>query len=148
MKRLGKTLSSAFAVLVLVVVSGITFTIGWRPFIGPRTRPLTARKFQSTPERLTRGKYLVMSVTDCMGCHAEHDWTAHDAPMLPTHRCGPGHEFAQGFPPGRCITAESPATQPAQSTAAYSAIRFAIRSWAWMETLEAAALCGACRSGI
>ena len=66
MNKLGKTLGVVFAVLVLVVVSGITFTIGWRPFIGPRTRPLTARKFQSTPERLARGKYLVLNVTDCM----------------------------------------------------------------------------------
>jgi hypothetical protein len=52
MNKLGKTLGVAFAVLALVVAAVITFTIGWRPFIGPRTRPLTARKFQSTPERL------------------------------------------------------------------------------------------------
>ncbi len=83
MNKLGKTLGVALAVLVLVLVAGITFTIGWRPFIGPRARPLTARKFQSTPERLARGGYLVQHVCDCMGCHAEHDWTAHDAPILP-----------------------------------------------------------------
>jgi hypothetical protein len=53
MNKLGKTLGVAFAVLALVVAAVITFTIGWRPFIGPRTRPLTARKFQSTPERFS-----------------------------------------------------------------------------------------------
>ncbi|HXW89689.1 MAG TPA: c-type cytochrome [Terriglobales bacterium] len=51
--------------------------------IGPRARPLTAEKFQSTPKRLARGEYLAQNVVDCMGCHAEHDWTAHDAPVLP-----------------------------------------------------------------
>jgi len=61
MNKLGKTLGVALAVLVLVVAAGITFTIGWRPFIGPRTRPLTALKFQSTPERLARGQYLVLN---------------------------------------------------------------------------------------
>jgi hypothetical protein len=67
MNKLGKTLGVLVALLVFVVAVGITFTIGWRPFIGPRTRPLTALKFQSTPERLARGKYLVLNVTDFMG---------------------------------------------------------------------------------
>ena len=38
---------------------GSRLTIGWRPFIGPRVRPLTSRVFERTPERLARGKYLV-----------------------------------------------------------------------------------------
>ena len=99
MKRLGMTLSWAFAVLVLVLVAGITFTIGWHPFIGPRARPLTARKFQSTPQRLARGEYLVEHASDCMGCHSEHDWTAHDAPVLPNTR-GAGQDMSvlKGLP--------------------------------------------------
>ncbi len=99
MKKLGKTLGAAFVLLVLVLVAGITFTIGWRPLIGPRTRPLTARKFQSTPERLARGQYLVLNVTDCMGCHAEHYWTAHDAPILP-NTLGAGQDMShlKGLP--------------------------------------------------
>jgi hypothetical protein len=55
MNRLGKTLSLVFAALVLVFAAGITFTAGWHPFIGPRARSATARKFQSTPQRLARG---------------------------------------------------------------------------------------------
>ena len=99
MNKLGKTLGVVFAVLVLVVAAGITFTIGWRPFIGPRTRPLNARRFQSTPERLARGQYLVLNVTDCMSCHAEHDWTAHDAPILPnTVGAGQDMNMLKGFP--------------------------------------------------
>jgi len=47
-------------VLVLVVLAGvgISATIGWRPFIGPKKRALTDRKFDATPERLKRGEYL------------------------------------------------------------------------------------------
>ena len=99
MKRLAKTLACVFAVLVLVLVASISLTIGWRPFIGPRARPLTARKFQSTPQRLARGEYLVEHVCDCMSCHAEHDWTTHDAPMVPK-ALGAGQDMnvLKGFP--------------------------------------------------
>ena len=99
MNRLTKTLGSTFAALAAVLVVGITFTIGWHPFIGPRARPLTARKFQTTPERLVRGQYLALNVTDCMGCHAEHDWTAHGAPILPnTLGAGQDMNILKGFP--------------------------------------------------
>jgi hypothetical protein len=60
--------------LASIVVIAITYTIGWRPFLGPRSRSLTARKFEATPERLARGRYLANGVTGCMHCHSEHDW--------------------------------------------------------------------------
>jgi hypothetical protein len=92
--RLGKTLGLVFAVLVLVLAAGVTFAIGWR-----RARALTARKFGSTPARLARGEHLVRDVTNCMACHAEHDWTAHDAPILPnTPGAGQGMNFLKGLP--------------------------------------------------
>ena len=99
MSRLGKTLGLVVAALVLILAAGITFTVGWHPFIGPRARPLITRKFQSTPQRLARGEYLVRNVTACMGCHAEHDWTAHDAPVLP-NGLGAGQDMniIKGFP--------------------------------------------------
>ena len=99
MKRLGKILAWTVVALLVVLAIGITFTIGCRPFIGPRARPLTSRKFESTPARLARGAYLVNSVTDCMGCHAEHDWTKHDAPILPgTLGAGQDMNLLKGFP--------------------------------------------------
>ena len=67
----------------LLLVVGISLTIGWRPLIGPRARPLTNRKFESSPQRLARGKYLVEAVGGCMTCHAPRDGTKHDAPILP-----------------------------------------------------------------
>jgi hypothetical protein len=99
LKRLGRLLAWIAVVLAVVLAMGVTFTIGWRPFIGPRARTLTTRKFEGTPGRLARGEYLVQRVTDCMGCHAEHDWTAHDAPILPgTLGSGQDMNILKGFP--------------------------------------------------
>ena len=49
------------ALLVLIVVA-IPFTIGLRPILGAKARALTDRRFESTPERLERGHYLVSAV--------------------------------------------------------------------------------------
>ena len=69
--------------LVAMLIVGISLTIGWRPFLGPRARALTDRKFEPTSQRLARGKYLVEGVAACMTCHAPRDWRKHDAPILP-----------------------------------------------------------------
>ncbi len=88
MKKARKILGIGLLVLVVLLAVGITFTIGWRPFIGPRKRALTNRKFESTPERQARGRYLVLGVLGCENCHSRKDWSKHGAPMLP------GTEFA------------------------------------------------------
>jgi len=64
--------ATVFLILALLIV-GITFTVGWRPFIGPKTRPLTNRTFEATPARLERGTYLVNAVYGCFVCHSERD---------------------------------------------------------------------------
>lgn len=69
--------------LAILLAIAITFTIGWRPFIGPRARPLTSRTFERTPQRWTRGKYIVENWAACVDCHSPHDWSKHDAPILP-----------------------------------------------------------------
>jgi len=49
----------------------------------PAMRPIdAAKKFESTPERLERGKYLVTAEANCLFCHSEHDWKTHGAPDL------------------------------------------------------------------
>lgn len=85
--------------LVVVLAVGITATIGWRPFIGPRSRPLTSRVFERTPERLARGKYLAEGLNNCMDCHSPHDWTKHDSPITPGME-GAGEDFSilKGLP--------------------------------------------------
>ena len=81
MSRLGKGLLSGFLALLVIIACGITFTIGWRPFIGPNARPLTDRKFESTPQRLERGKYIANTLSGCIYCHSPHDWKATDTPI-------------------------------------------------------------------
>jgi mono/diheme cytochrome c family protein len=67
--------------LLAILAGGITATVGWRPFLGPRARALTDRKLERTPERLVRGRYLVESVTGCVYCHSELDWSARGFPV-------------------------------------------------------------------
>jgi hypothetical protein len=102
MKKLGKVLLIVFCVLVVAAAAGITFTIGWRPFIGPKARPLTSRKFESTPQRLARGHYLATAVSGCSFCHSEHDWQAAGQPILPG-REGAGEPIPFEDLPGRVV---------------------------------------------
>jgi mono/diheme cytochrome c family protein len=85
--------------LVLILAVGITATIGWRPFLGPRSRPLTSRVFERTPERWARGKYLVEGVNSCMLCHSPREWTKHDAPIVAgMEGAGQDMSFLKGLP--------------------------------------------------
>jgi mono/diheme cytochrome c family protein len=58
-------------VLLTALAVLITLTIGWRPLLGARSRPLTSRSFERTSERLQRGKYLVQGVVLCFDCHSQ-----------------------------------------------------------------------------
>jgi len=78
-----KTLGKILLVLCLLLAVAITFTIGWHPFIGPRARATTNRQFERTPERLARGRYLVVGLAGCESCHSPKDWKTHGAPNLP-----------------------------------------------------------------
>jgi mono/diheme cytochrome c family protein len=102
MKKLLNVLKWLLPALGAVVVAGISLTIGWRPFIGPRARPLTTRRFAPTPQRLARGTYLVTHVTPCMECHAPHRWAEHDAPVE-ANMLGAGQEIPMKGLPGRVV---------------------------------------------
>jgi mono/diheme cytochrome c family protein len=101
MKRAVKIVGISLAIIVVLLAVAITFTISWRPFIGPKARPLTDRKFESTPERLARGQYLTENVLDCFACHSQHDWTKHDAPEIPGTRAGGQAPFPLEGLPGK-----------------------------------------------
>ncbi len=94
MKRFFKIFAITVVCLAAVLAVGITLTIGWRPIIGPRARPLTNRVFERTPERWARGKYIVESEAACADCHSPHDWSQHDAPILPGME-GAGRDFTE-----------------------------------------------------
>lgn len=63
---------AVFSIGALLILA-ITATVGWRPFIGPASRPLTSRTFESTPARLERGRYLFHGLAGCPICHGEWD---------------------------------------------------------------------------
>ena len=67
--------------LVMLAAVAVPLTIGVRPIIGPRARALTDRRFDATPARLERGRYLATSVNGCVTCHGELDWQAPGFPV-------------------------------------------------------------------
>jgi len=98
MKRFWSRLGIGLLILAVVLIAAISLTIGWRPFLGPRARALTDRKFDSTPERLARGRYLANAVSGCIFCHSEHDWKAPGDPELES-KLGAGQVFfVDGLP--------------------------------------------------
>jgi hypothetical protein len=83
MKVFLKWTSISVFIVAVLLATAITATIGWRPILGPKYRYVSNRKFEATPQRLARGRYLMTSVSACFGCHSEHDWKSHGAPMVP-----------------------------------------------------------------
>jgi hypothetical protein len=80
-KRWPKILCMLAVVLFVGIVGAVVKIGGLRAFLGPRARPINASRFERTPARFARGKYLVEGVLSCKHCHSPHDWTKHDAPV-------------------------------------------------------------------
>jgi Cytochrome c len=102
MKKLGKILLGAFLVLIVVAVAAISLSIGWRPFLGPKARPLTSRKFDATPQRLERGRYIFNSAAGCVDCHSPHDLNGQDHVVLSGMQ-GSGEVMPFDDLPGRVV---------------------------------------------
>jgi cytochrome c553 len=102
MKRFGKWLFMALASLAVLLIIAITLTIGWRPFLGPRARPLTGRTFQSTPQRVERGRYIANALSGCAYCHSPHDWTDPATPRI-AGKEGAGGVLPYTNLPGRIV---------------------------------------------
>jgi mono/diheme cytochrome c family protein len=98
MKIVGKIFAWLFVCLGVILAVGISFTIGWRPIIGPRSRAVTSRKFEATPKRMARGEYLVQHAAMCVACHADHDFSKHDAPLIPNTLLAGIHFDEKGLP--------------------------------------------------
>jgi Cytochrome c len=80
--KIGKLLLAGVIVMAVLAAIAISFTIGWRPFVGPKTRPLTSRSFERTPQRLERGRYIAIALSGCVYCHSPHQWAAPGQPIL------------------------------------------------------------------
>jgi hypothetical protein len=77
--RWKKALGMTALVFGALIVAGITATVGWRPFIGPKSRALTTRTFDPTPARLERGRYIAETVSGCLYCHSDLDTSVQGA---------------------------------------------------------------------
>lgn len=66
------------AVLLLSVLAAAAFMLGL-----PRSNPPAAITVAASPERLERGRYLVVNVLQCIDCHSVRDWTRYGGPPLP-----------------------------------------------------------------
>ncbi len=102
MKRAGKWLLILSVALLAVLVIAITLTIGWRPFIGAKSRPLTSRTFERTPQRIERGRYIVTSMSGCLFCHSDHDYSSPGVPIRPGKE-GAGAIAPEPGLPGRIV---------------------------------------------
>lgn len=102
MKKFAKVVLLCLIVLAALLAIGISKTIGWRPFLGPRTRPLSSRKFEATPQRLERGRYIFNSLSGCVDCHSEHDTRNSDHPVLLAMQ-GAGEIMPFADLPGRIV---------------------------------------------
>lgn len=84
--------------LLLIVTLGLT--PGCRRNGSETVQPsngLTASRFEPTPARLERGRYLVEAVTGCFHCHSANDWKKPGAPPLEGQK-GAGTVFPmEGF---------------------------------------------------
>lgn len=81
MRRALKIIGVVALGISLLAAIVVPLAIGIRPIIGARSRPLTDRRFEPTPARLARGRYLVTAVSGCFFCHGEVDWSASGFPV-------------------------------------------------------------------
>jgi mono/diheme cytochrome c family protein len=105
MKKIGKVLLYSLLTLLVLLAVAISLTIGWRPIIGPRARPLTARHFEATPQRLERGRYIATTLSGCTtGCHAPRHLGPDGASLRPGTE-GSGQVIPIPGLPGRIVAA-------------------------------------------
>jgi len=77
-----KTVLVTLLVLVVLLVPGGITAVGWQVVLGPKARAVSAERFEPTPARLERGKYLVEGPTHCFHCHTEHDLSTPELPIV------------------------------------------------------------------
>lgn len=110
-----KALLIVLGLLIASIAIGLPIMVGLRPFVGPKVRPLTDRRFEPSPARLERGKYLITSgAAPCAICHSPMDiagggmqvppgleltgrsWAAEGAPFLSARNLTPDPETGIG----------------------------------------------------
>lgn len=94
-----KTLLKVALGLVLLVGVGFALLIGYVVFLKPGIA-VEQVKIELTPDRVSRGKYLVENVAQCVVCHSERDWSLYSGPVVAGTNGKGGEAFdqKQGFP--------------------------------------------------
>ena len=77
MKTLLKIVAGLVVLLLVVAACGY----GYLMFAFPKVPPAPTVKFDASPERLARGKYLNDHVVGCTTCHTRRDWTKFSGPV-------------------------------------------------------------------
>lgn len=94
-----KTFLKVVAIVLLVVVALAAIGVSYLSLRKPAQRPAVAEKFEPTPERIARGKYLVRHVGACLDCHSERT-LAYGLPFKPESEGAKGFVWDRrsGFP--------------------------------------------------
>jgi Cytochrome c len=88
MKKIFKVLGY-LVVVIVVVVGGL---IGYVKVALPNVGEAPELKVEPTPAKIARGKYLATSVSLCISCHSERDWTRFSGPIIKADSLGMGGE--------------------------------------------------------
>ena len=78
---------------LLLIAGSRSGKVASRPDSGSKVRPLTDRKFERTPERVARGRYLVNGIGECFACHGPFDLNAPGWPPV-RGKEGSGFDFS------------------------------------------------------
>ena len=88
-------------ILIVALTLGVTSCSLSKSLDAPKQqsaiRPLTNIKFEHTPARLERGRYLTEGVLQCFVCHTDRDWTKPGAPPIAEMK-GAGHIWGSDNP--------------------------------------------------
>ena len=94
-----KTFLKIVGGIALVVVAVAAGVLTWLSMKKPASHPASAEKIEATPERIERGRYVVEHVSDCLGCHSDHN-LKFGLPVKPGTEGAGGYIFDEklGFP--------------------------------------------------
>src|ERR1051325_6974170 len=70
---------TAIAAAVLLLLTG--GAVGFLALRPPKQRPPSTEKIPLDAARIERGRYLVLHVTDCLGCHSDHHFDRFGMPI-------------------------------------------------------------------
>jgi len=95
-----RTLLKIVAGLVVLLLAVAACGYGYMMFAFPKVPPAPNVKFETSPERLARGKYLNDHVVGCTACHSQRDWTKFSGPIKP-ETMGAGNALFDLGPAGK-----------------------------------------------